>query len=320
MTFWSIYILDKLISCAYSRPPAILDQDCLLQLPCDEEALDEGERSPMPTLEQMQDWQIAHANPVTPFALTVVTSSIFGRCARYVHGRSGTKGLPPWDPKSDFTATNSSLMLLESHLNAKEPRVHDPVQPCLSPSDSIDARRIGHLAFSQALFHLCHSLLNHPFLMHLRLRDIATRPPDSFTSRTFSLSQEHARQLSDLLARASQGLVSLDYSFYAFCAAVAAGIHGLALSLAQHQINEEHQATAQTYFRRSLEVLDRLGGLWPMAAHMVCLPCPRAFLLHSRCNWCKPWFRSRQWLILVNESLLTGAEYRGRNCGDSNPG
>ncbi|KAH7000789.1 fungal-specific transcription factor domain-containing protein [Ilyonectria destructans] len=35
--FWSVYMLDRLASCARARPPAVLEASCHLSLPCDEQ-------------------------------------------------------------------------------------------------------------------------------------------------------------------------------------------------------------------------------------------------------------------------------------------
>lgn len=45
---------------------------------------------------------------------------------------------------------------------------------------SIDQQRLGHLLFSQMLFHLCHCLLSHPFLLREKLKAVQRQPPPSF--------------------------------------------------------------------------------------------------------------------------------------------
>lgn len=40
--FWSIFLLDRLVSCGQGRPPAISDEDCLVQLPCDQRTFRNG--------------------------------------------------------------------------------------------------------------------------------------------------------------------------------------------------------------------------------------------------------------------------------------
>ncbi|KAH8680352.1 fungal-specific transcription factor domain-containing protein [Ilyonectria robusta] len=267
-SFWSIYLVDRLMSCARSRPATISDHDCTLQLPCDEDAFQTAEWKQMPTLQEMLDWNVDLVNPPSFFSLTIVTSSILSRCARTTHGRSRADNLPPWDPRSDFTATNASLILLESYLKARKDSILDLV--CNGPQgdESINEHQIGHLFFAHVLFHLCHCLLNHPFLLRLRLKPIAARAPKSFVLRASHLAQENARQLTTLLAATSKGGISPDSSFYTYCAAIAAGIHCLALG-SQQQLDCVDQYDAQLYFDQTMGVMERLASRWLIAKNML---------------------------------------------------
>lgn len=270
-TFWSIYLVDKLISCARSRPAAVADDDCTLHLPCNEDVFqDRGEDGEnVPTLRQVLSWDVPLANPPSPFGLAVVATSIFGRCTKYAHGRSAGEMLTPLDPQSDFALTNASLLLLESYLKNHDQPILDLVQNGPQADTNIDEKQVGHLVFSHALFHLCYCLLNHPFLIRLRLRPIAARVPKSFTSNAFHAAQENARKLTDLLLAGTTGVVPMESSFYTYCASIAAGIHSLAFG-AQHQGVDVDQYDSQRYYQRCIEVLERLGVLWPMVPNMVC--------------------------------------------------
>ncbi|KAH7127890.1 fungal-specific transcription factor domain-containing protein [Dactylonectria estremocensis] len=267
-SFWSIYLVDKLMSCARSRPATISDHDCTLQLPCDEQTFQAQEWKQTPTLQEMLDWNADVSDPPSHFSLTIVTASILARCTRTAHGRTRAKNLPPWDPQSEFTAINASLLLLESHLKDSNGCILDLV--CGAPQDdnAIDEHQIGHLFFAHILFHLSHCLLNHPFLIRLRLKPFAARAPASFTLRASHLAQEHARQLTSLLATTSGNGVHLDSSFYPYCTAIAAGIHCLALG-SQQQIDCVDKYDAQLYFDQSMEALERFENLWPIAMNML---------------------------------------------------
>ncbi|WAO85916.1 Zn(2)-C6 fungal-type domain-containing protein [Fusarium falciforme] len=269
-TFWSIYLVDKLISCARSRPAAVADDDCTLHLPCNEDVFqDRGEDGEnVPTLRQVLSWDVPLANPPSPFGLAVVATSIFGRCTKYAHGRSAGEMLTPLDPQSDFALTNASLLLLESYLKNHDQPILDLVQNGPQADTNIDEKQVGHLVFSHALFHLCYCLLNHPFLIRLRLRPIAARVPKSFTSNAFHAAQENARKLTDLLLAGTTGVVPMESSFYTYCASIAAGIHSLAFG-AQHQGVDVDQYDSQRYYQRCIEVLERLGVLWPMVPNML---------------------------------------------------
>ncbi|KAM5370952.1 hypothetical protein ACJZ2D_008265 [Fusarium nematophilum] len=269
-TFWSIYLVDKLISCARSRPGAIADHDCILHLPCNEDVFqdrnEDGDN--VPTLKQVLSWDVPLAHPPSPFGLAVVTSSIFGRCTKYAHGRSGGETLPPLDPKSDFASTNASLLLLESYLKNSDQPILDLIRNGPQADSNLDGKQAGHLVFAHALFHLCYCLLNHPFLIRLQLRPIAARVPKSFTSNAFHVAQENARKLTDLLIAGSSGVVPMESSFYTYCASIAAGIHSLAFG-AQHQGVDVDQYDSRHYYQQCMDVLERLGVLWPMVPNML---------------------------------------------------
>ncbi|KAJ4160253.1 hypothetical protein NW754_003378 [Fusarium falciforme] len=60
----------------------------------------------------------------------------------------------------------------------------------------------------------------------------------------------------------------MESSFYTYCASIAAGIHSLAFG-AQHQGVDVDQYDSQRYYQRCIEVLERLGVLWPMVPNML---------------------------------------------------
>lgn len=135
----------------------------------------------------------------------------------------------------------------------------------------MDGQLIGHLLFSQALFCLCHCLLNHPFLLRLRLKPCNGRTPRSFTLRTFQVAIEHAKQLTDLLAGTAATSNLCNSSFYAYCVVVAWGIHSLAFQH-QQQRGDFGQYEMQQYFDKSIDILERLANFWPMVSNMALIP------------------------------------------------
>lgn len=126
-TFWSIYLVDKLISCARQRPLALLDEECHVQLPCEEHTFQAGEWKKTPTLQQLLSWNPTSAETPSPFALTILMASVFGHYTRCVHQRNIAGDIPPWDAKSEFSATNSSLLLLEPYLKVGTKSIVDAI-------------------------------------------------------------------------------------------------------------------------------------------------------------------------------------------------
>ncbi|KAJ5103938.1 Zn(II)2Cys6 transcription factor [Penicillium argentinense] len=257
-SFWSAYLIDKLISCARSRPLVILDDDCNVQLPCDEQTFKEGRWKTTNTLSELLDWNSNVTENPSPFALVTLMASIFGRCTRYVHQDRRIEEIPPWDTKSEFSAIKSAMLLLESYSKVGDRPISEIVHETRSDE-------IGHLIFAHTLFHLCHCLLNHPFLVRLRLKPFGIKAPASFSTRALRSGCDHAKQLLDLLRDSSQSGYEVKSSFYAYCIAIAGGIHSLVSHL---EIQTCGQSEHLQYFQRSVDALDGLGRLWTHAANM----------------------------------------------------
>lgn len=267
--FWSTYLVDKLISCGRSRPLAILDDDCNVLLPCDEQTFQNGEWKKSPTLDQLRSWETKVTESPSPFALVILMASILGSCTSYFHRKCSKVQIPPWDPRSEFSTISSSLLLLESYSNTGINSIAETIKSAENSGKALDTRQLGHLVFAHALFHLCHCLLGHPFLAHLHLKPFNAKTPASFTSRMLQAGCDHARQLLDFLQEAGELGCLIESSFYPYCITVAAGILSLH-SRFQQEKEEVNQSThSERYFNRSLDALEKLGNLWTHASNMV---------------------------------------------------
>lgn len=267
-TFWSGYLLDRLISCGKSRPLCFHDDDCHVRLPCDEETLRTGQVQTTHTLHELLCWdsEIDHEQPPSPSGLVILMASIFGRCTRYVHRECNPDKTRPWDTNSEFSKINSSLLLLESYSRSRQLSVVDT----LRDKNSTHRSEAEQVVFAHTLFHLCHCLLNHPFLLRLRLRPFGSKAPTSFALRVLQTASEHANQLMDLLRDASEAGFPLESSFYPYCIVVVGGIQSLVFHYEASK-NDPHSSDSLDYFHQSLSMLERLAGTWGHAANMVCL-------------------------------------------------
>ena len=155
--FWSFYIADKLISCGRERPPAILDENCKVQLPCDEVTFRAGQYRPTATLAQVtsEDPDPALSSLCT-FALTTVVASTLGRCAQYTLGEQENQGpsgqFSPWSPKSKFSAIHSTLLQLESNFGLGDSLTDKIKRQFTGIDGTIDQHRGAPLVFAYALF------------------------------------------------------------------------------------------------------------------------------------------------------------------------
>ncbi|KAL4912929.1 fungal-specific transcription factor domain-containing protein [Aspergillus aurantiobrunneus] len=263
--FWSGYLLDRLVSCGKSRPLCFHDDDCHVRLPCDDGTLHTGQAQTTHTLHELLCWdsRIDSDQPPSPFGLVILMASIFGRCTRYVHRECNPDKTPPWDTNSEFSKINSSLLLLESY--SRNTR--------LSAVDTLCDKQLTHrseaeqVIFAHTLFHLCHCLLNHPFLVRLRLKPFGSKVPTSFALRVLQASCDHASQLLDLVRNASEAGFPLESSFYPYCIVVIGAIQSLVFQYEASK-NAARSSNALDSFHQSLSILERLAGTWGHAANM----------------------------------------------------
>jgi Fungal specific transcription factor domain len=265
--FWSVYLLDRLVSCGRGRPPAILDASCQLQLPCDEQTWRDGNWKPTLTLEQLSNRTLLGAEQQGPFAHVVVMAYTLSRGAQYMLQEFNIRNRdPPWDANSDFAAIESDLLYLESHLEMRRPPMDIIAQYC-SKDGKIDQHSAGPIVFSHALFHLCYCLLNHPFLLRRRLDTCRMAAPSSFLSRAFISGWEHAKRLTELLKDTRKAGCIAQTSFYGYCAAIA----GTIASLHLHSDNNGMRQESSLLLKENIHYLEDISKYWKNVSSMVSL-------------------------------------------------
>ncbi|KAJ4152175.1 hypothetical protein NW765_017684 [Fusarium oxysporum] len=265
--FWSVYLLDKLVSCGKARPPAIADEDCHVQLPCEEEVFRSGTWKQTETLHQLLNWDADLGEIRGNFTFAILVASALGRCARYVLHERETGDSLPWDSRSEFAAINSFLLLIEQHLQVEELPIEDIMANNSLPDGSLDHQVVGHAVFARVVFHLCHCLLNHPFLLALRLQKLKSRAPSSFLSRTFETCYEHASKIPASLDHAQKAGCHVEASFYAYSTCLA----GSVLSMFIHGGENKGQMASPQLLesgQQCLEILKNMGNFWDHASKM----------------------------------------------------
>ncbi|KAF2114275.1 fungal-specific transcription factor domain-containing protein [Lophiotrema nucula] len=271
--FWSFYLCDKLISCGRERPAAILDDQCKLQLPGDENEWRAGNYQQTPTLDELTDEEHASViNTLSPFAIAVVMGSLLGRCAQYALGEQeevtpGGKTLP-WNPRSKYSSIHSSLLHVESELGLNETLSAKIAHRFLNADGTVDQHRAAPLVLSHALFFLCQCLLYHPFLLRQRLTRIGQRTPQSFLAQSFHACRSAATSLSrlmdDVKSLGCETLSSYYDPFYGYCTMVAGTIHSMYLQHTDPLIVE----TATASFESSMQNLLDLSFFWKSCGMM----------------------------------------------------
>ena len=264
--FWSVYMLDRFVSCSKQRPPAILDEDCQVQLPCDEIDFREGNHRETTFLVNMTTGNDDLTYKPDHFALVVLMACALGRCARYMlDNHNPNTDLAPWDPKSEFVAISSVLLYFESASEIGSQLSDGLGQDFLRSDGQVDQQKTGHLILSQLLFHLSHCLLNHPFLLRQRAEATKTKVPTTWMKRALRSGVEHARLLSTVFRDAKTAGCIVSTSFYGYCLLVAGTIH----ALYSHSEEPSMQQESVQYLINDLKSLDEISKYWNNTALIV---------------------------------------------------
>ncbi|KAI5194390.1 hypothetical protein E4T38_09606 [Aureobasidium subglaciale] len=259
--FWSIFILDRLISCSRDRYPAILEDDCTVFVPCPDSEFESGSfSSSRSTLADLTHESTAPSLGDDSFALVVQMSAALGRVCRYVLHEQNVGHQPvPWSSESQHMKLDSALLGLEARLTADQvaewPR-NETSAASSNPSAS------GRRLLSQNIFHLCYCLLYHPFLLQRRLVTLRKAAPPTFIDRLLSICQSHATAITthNSILRSS-GVVMP--SFYSYCQGVAFSIHAVANSPATPALT--YRQNLNTHCNDSLANLSWMSNHWPIA-------------------------------------------------------
>lgn len=270
--FWSIYLLDRLVSCGRGRPPAIVDSSCHLQLPIDDAIWKQERWSKTPTLDELTSHTMVNSERQGHFAHVVVMAYSLGRGAQYMLQDFNIRSRqPPWDPSSDFAAIESDLLHLETRLDTSK-SVQEILAPCIDEYGVVDHQRVGPIMFSRALFHLSYCMLNHPFLLRRRLENSRMSAPSSFLARTNHTGWLHAQNMLELICLTRNLGCVFQSSFCGYCITVAGSIALLHVRSGDSELSSR----AWNLVHEAISYLEDIGRYWNNVSTMVgsleCLP------------------------------------------------
>ncbi|KAL4792428.1 hypothetical protein BDV19DRAFT_252641 [Aspergillus venezuelensis] len=194
--FWTTYVLNTL----YSSPksPIFPDNQCLLQLPCDEDTFRVGEWQNMLTLRDAIACNFEVDEPPNASCLVVLLTSIYGHCSRYARWGEPDDRIPPWDVSSEFSQITNLLHRIGINYRSSS-RTFLKELRSVSISRQMEQ---AHVLFSRILSHMCHCLLYHPFVMQQRLKSF--EPSVDFRLKLLAEADTHAQQFIDIMGEASQ--------------------------------------------------------------------------------------------------------------------
>ncbi|KAK4963680.1 hypothetical protein LTR10_001311 [Elasticomyces elasticus] len=226
--FWSMYILDKFFACSRTRPVSILDADCTVALPCEEEAFREGtQAASMPTLAIMRDpFDFASRIRLGSFPVLIMMCSLLSRSMRSIL-QDGRITVPCWDCRSDFAETSSILMSFESMHTSGEADLKAYIKDSFGTYEGFDRQKVGHFVWARGMYHLCGLMLYHPLTLYRHRLAYGQGFPTTFAREIMSRCQNHLTRLTDLLSMVLSTGCCARGSFLGYMAAQAAIAHKL---------------------------------------------------------------------------------------------
>lgn len=173
--------------------------------------------------------------------------------------------LPPWDPRSDY----SRVMQFHLEIDCGIPMAYRYATNNISSEDPATRHRRraywGPWFFTQFVYATVACLVNHPFLLSMRLRNFRYTIPQAFIEQCFDAISRHSRWVIyfiDMLDELSYQIVD---PVLAHCVVVMATVH------LQHSFveNSPLRQKAQLGFDKCMGFLRRMATIWPSVSHMV---------------------------------------------------
>lgn len=259
--FWSIYLLDRFVSCSKQRPQAIMDIDCQVQLPCNEIDFCEGNPVKTDTLTNLGTGASGGRPSYKPgqFALLLLMACVVGRCARYMlDSRHSTEEPAPFSPQSEYVTISSVLLYYESFIDCGKPVDLVIRQSMLKKDGQVDQQMAGHMIMARVLLHLSHCLLNHPFLLRQRVKAGPIKIPTTWLARSLKMGLTHSQLLTKVFRDARNTGCTVATSFYGYCLLIAGTVH----VLYTHSQDVVVQQESVEYLHLVTEYLDDIGRYW----------------------------------------------------------
>ncbi|KAH0842316.1 hypothetical protein FOPE_07257 [Fonsecaea pedrosoi] len=264
--FWSVYLLDILMSVGPNRPPSLLDEDCTVRLPCHESFFRDGlDGGPVPTLTSVvENPSGANHQNLDPFAMTIIMASALGRFIRFSLKRTLNTTHVLWDPRSKYYEVQSILLYYESHSPCAFSTISEVLNRHPSFSESTSPSHVSHIIYSHALYHLNNCLLNHPFILYRFFQAYTAPVPLSFVQEALQRCRRHATNLLELLIDLETYGPLSHPSFYGYCAMAAGVIH----SIYEKSEDAEVAQASRKQLQSALSFLQREPVRWGHVGHM----------------------------------------------------
>ncbi|KAH7140171.1 hypothetical protein B0J13DRAFT_446269 [Dactylonectria estremocensis] len=195
---------------------------------------------------------------------TKLVSEVWQMARKYAAFRVGPDEIPPWNSQSDYSCIMQGHMDIDSLVPTKyrfsSDRFGDYDQ------DALHQRRDywGPWLFIQFVYAAIPCLLNHPFLLSMRLRNFRHTMPQSFIYQSYDLIMRHTGWIIYFIDLVEKKSFQVSDPCLAHCVGIVATIH------LQHSFVEDLslRGRAQAGFEKCMKFLHRMGSIWPSIAIM----------------------------------------------------
>ncbi|KAF9870561.1 hypothetical protein CkaCkLH20_11867 [Colletotrichum karsti] len=213
------------------------------------------------------DFSLKHLEE--PLDKTISTLAInFGvtwRIARtYAASRIGPDAPPPWDSRSDYSMVMQSHHEIDCRSSVKYRFANNRIGD-FTP-EAIQERRHWWMPFLfiQLVHETIPCLVNHPFLLSMRLRNFRHTIPIHFMRQSFEAINRNAGWVIYFIDVVEKKGVQVSDPILAHCVVIVATIH------LQHSFVQDSvlRGKAQSGFEKCMGFLRRMGLIWPCVANM----------------------------------------------------
>ncbi|KAF7556182.1 hypothetical protein G7Z17_g1622 [Cylindrodendrum hubeiense] len=195
---------------------------------------------------------------------TKLVSEIWQMARKYAAYRVGPDELPPWNSHSDYSCIMQGHMDIDSLVPTKYRFSSDRFGD--HNAEELHKRRDywGAWLFIQLIYAAIPCLLNHPFLLSMRLRNFRHTMPQSFIYQSYELIMRHTGWMIYFIDLMEKKSFVVSDPALAHCVGIVATIH------LQHSFVEDLslRGRAQAGFEKCMKFLRRMGTIWPSIAIM----------------------------------------------------
>lgn len=196
---------------------------------------------------------------------TKLVSEVWQMARKYAAYRVGPDEVPPWNSQSDYSCIMQGHMDIDSLVPTKyrfsSERFGDHT------AEELQQRRDywGPWLFIQFIYAAIPCLLNHPFLLSMRLRNFRHTMPQSFIYQSYELIMRHTGWIIYFIDLSEKKSFVVSDPSLAHCVGIVATIH------LQHSFVDDLslRGKAQAGFEKCMKFLRRMGSIWPSTAIMV---------------------------------------------------